>query len=90
MKILYRIGAAITVPFVDASAVANTLQGNTLQDVLSGTSNSVLNFLNMRKVARFQNNTKIATVDVRAFVGAFVMNAGYVTAQIGNDTRNVL
>ena len=44
--LLYRIGAAITVPFVDASRVANMLQGNTLQDVLSGTSNSVLNFLN--------------------------------------------
>ena len=44
--LLYRIGAAITVPFVDASAVANSLQGNTLSDVLYGTSNSVLNFLN--------------------------------------------
>ena len=44
--LLYRIGAAITVPFVDASAVANSLQGNTLQNVLTGTSNSVLNFLN--------------------------------------------
>ncbi|MBQ7225911.1 MAG: preprotein translocase subunit SecY [Clostridia bacterium] len=44
--LLYRIGAAITVPFVDANAVANTLQGNSLQNVLSGTSNSILNFLN--------------------------------------------
>ena len=44
--LLYRIGAAITVPFVNASAVANALQGNSLQNVLMGTQNSVLNFLN--------------------------------------------
>ena len=44
--LLYRIGAAITVPFVNASAVANALQGNSLQNVLMGTNNSVLNFLN--------------------------------------------
>ncbi|MBO4982600.1 MAG: preprotein translocase subunit SecY [Bacteroidaceae bacterium] len=44
--LLYRIGAAITVPFVNASSVANALQGNSLQNVLMGTNNSVLNFLN--------------------------------------------
>lgn len=52
--LLYRIGAAITVPFVDASSVANALEGtdpNTvINNILSGVSNSVstnvINFLN--------------------------------------------
>ena len=44
--LIYRLGANITVPFVDASAVANELEGNTLIGYLTGTNNSVLNFLN--------------------------------------------
>ena len=42
------------------------------------------------KITRFENDTQIASVDVRALVGSFVMYRRDVSAEVGDDARHVL